>query len=208
MHSAVFNLRKWSTNCTELKNHIPSHDRETASDSIVRTLGICWDTQEDNFVIEPITDCDTIANTKRELFSQVASMYDPLGLLAPIVIKAKILIQDIWAAKVGWDEQLSNIFIEEWQSQKNEMVSIGRFTFPRWSKISDNTINEIHAFCDASSKAYAASVCIKTTDGEKISVSLMTSKYRVAPIKTFVIKAGKESRSSDKNGFRSSKVIY
>lgn len=187
MLSGGFNLRKWSTNCLELKDHIPLSDREIAVDSIVKTLGISWNTDTDNLIFEISFAPELTPKSKRELLSQVSSLYDPLGLLAPMIIKAKILIQEIWTLKLNWDETLPAIIVQEWQQIKNELLMIKKFEFKRWVNTSTQSTIELHAFCDASAKAYAAVVYIKTIEGEKVSVSLFTSKYRVASIKTLTI---------------------
>lgn len=137
--------------------------------------------------MELIPKCIEKPKTKRELASQIASLYDPLGLLAPIVIKAKILLQEIWALKTDWDVTLPDHISMEWEKQKAEMVSVKQIKFPRWLKVSTNSTNELHAFCDASAKAYAAVVYIKTIEKNEVSVSLATAKYKVAPLKTMTI---------------------
>jgi hypothetical protein len=44
--------------------------------------------------------------TKRSISSVIARIYDPLGLLAPVIVRAKILLQRVWALKIDWDETL------------------------------------------------------------------------------------------------------
>ena len=44
--------------------------------------------------------------TKRSLLKHVASLYDPLGLVAPYALQGKILLQELWKAGVTWDEEL------------------------------------------------------------------------------------------------------
>lgn len=44
--------------------------------------------------------------TKRGILSFIAQMYDPLGLIGPVCIQAKIIIQTFWQLKIGWDESL------------------------------------------------------------------------------------------------------
>lgn len=58
MRSAGFNLRKWATNCDELRNYIPKYDHAD-SVALVTTLGIWWNTRMDCFEIEPISQVDS-----------------------------------------------------------------------------------------------------------------------------------------------------
>ena len=44
--------------------------------------------------------------TKRIFLSRIAILFDPLGLLAPFLIRAKILMQEVWLNGLDWDERL------------------------------------------------------------------------------------------------------
>ncbi|XP_071628423.1 uncharacterized protein [Temnothorax longispinosus] len=41
------------------------------------------------------------------MLSQIASLFDPLGLVGPVIVKAKILLQQLWQNKLDWDESVS-----------------------------------------------------------------------------------------------------
>ncbi|GFX70321.1 uncharacterized protein TNCV_2955411 [Trichonephila clavipes] len=47
---------------------------------------------------------------------EIARLYDPLGLIGPIVTKAKIFIQELWKIKLDWSEQLPPDAMEEWMN--------------------------------------------------------------------------------------------
>jgi hypothetical protein len=49
----------------------------------------------------PLTN-DSI--TKRALVSDIAKMYDMFGWFSPSTIKAKILLQQVWEKRIGWDD--------------------------------------------------------------------------------------------------------
>ena len=73
--------------------------------STERALGVLWDTEKDCFVyrIKP----PDLTNTRRKVMSLVASLYDPIGFLAPFVVRAKIFIQKLWKCPaLGWDEEM------------------------------------------------------------------------------------------------------
>lgn len=61
-----------------------------------------WDPPKDVFFLTvcPITG----AYTKRYILSVVARLFDVLGLVAPVILYAKLLIKELWISKVGWDE--------------------------------------------------------------------------------------------------------
>lgn len=57
--------------------------------------------------------------TKKEFLRIRLSVFHPLGFLACYMINVKILLQDIWRAKIGWDEEISQnsrIRWDKWMS--------------------------------------------------------------------------------------------
>ena len=46
--------------------------------------------------------------------SEVAKLYDPLGWLSPVIVKAKMLIQTVWTRKTSWDEELPEDISLNW----------------------------------------------------------------------------------------------
>lgn len=186
-----FNLRKWASNSTELLNSIPECDREVQvqhdiiidASATVKALGVKWNACTDTFGFK-ITISEGNTRTKRELLSEIASLFDPLGWLAPVIIKAKILIQEAWAAGITWDENLPNAIRDNWAKIKCELPLIEQIEIPRWINTHANTKIQLHGFCDASEDAYAAVIYIRTVDAdEKINVTLLTAKTKVAPLK-------------------------
>ena len=51
--------------------------------------------------------------TKRGILSTIRSLFDPLGLAAPVTLVARSLVQDLWRAHVRWDEPLSEEFLKK-----------------------------------------------------------------------------------------------
>lgn len=64
---------------------------------VERVLGVRWFVQTDELGIE------TKALKQRPSF---CSLYDPAGFAAPVALTARGLIQDIWKAKLDWDQPL------------------------------------------------------------------------------------------------------
>ena len=46
--------------------------------------------------------------TKRLMLRLVMSVFDPLGFLMPFTILFQALLQDIWQAGLGWDDELAS----------------------------------------------------------------------------------------------------
>lgn len=144
MKAGGFNLRKWATNCDELLQTIPVNDREKFSDeNKIKTLGLTWDTKHDELEINVTTSDNKIIKTNRELLSQIAALYDPLGWLAPYVIKAKILMLEIWLLKKNWDDELPQEIINVWTKIRDELNEIKTVRIPRWVRVTTSTKNEL-----------------------------------------------------------------
>ena len=52
--------------------------------------------------------------TRQIALEQVMKIYDPLGLISPITLWAKIYLQETWACKLGWDDPLPADFGNKW----------------------------------------------------------------------------------------------
>ncbi|XP_062534893.1 uncharacterized protein LOC134204080 [Armigeres subalbatus] len=121
--------------------------------------------------------------TKRVVVSDVSRLFDPLGLVGPVIIQAKIFIQDLWKDNSDWDETLNPEHQAQWQEFRRNLTGLENLTVPRWVGTGGNTKTELHGFCDASNKAYGACFYIRTiSETGEVCVRLLTAKSRVAPL--------------------------
>ena len=69
--------------------------------------------------------------TKRQILSQVNGIYDPLGLISPFTVKAKIMLRKLWAQdqKFGWDEPIPSSFRQEWITFFSRDIPVGIYLF-------------------------------------------------------------------------------
>lgn len=173
-----FKIKKWI---------IAPNDENTGKGKI---LGVCWDTQDDSFFFEtkPINLVPELL-TKRIILSLISSIYDPQGLISPLVIRAKIGIQKLWSEQFDWDEKLPPNVVQFWTELFKEMESISILKFKR-CLTPDNAIDHptLILFSDASNQAFGAVAYIrwKLNDGT-YEVRLIMAKSRVAPLKTLTI---------------------
>lgn len=180
MKEAGFNLRKWSSNSEQLTKIIPNDQQELKKDgNKVKTLGIIWNTETDMLEININVHLENVPKSKRELLSEIASLYDPQGWIGPVVIKAKILLQQLWYQNIKWDDKLPDDILNEWMKIKSCMISVQNLQIPRWCGVSDNDQSEIHGFCDSNELAYAAVVYVENKQG----THLICAKTKVAPKK-------------------------
>ncbi|CAG7829316.1 unnamed protein product, partial [Allacma fusca] len=183
-----FVLRKWSSSSTKPLQQLPDHLRESqqpltlGQDDSIKTLGLLWNPASDEFSFtnQPPKSAKV---TKRTVLSEIARIFDPLGFLTPVTIRAKILMQRLWTMELGWDNVLPTPLLDEWHSLQKEISSLETIRIPRWISQTDNSLMQLHGFSDASTKAYAAVVYLRTISPQGIVVRLITSKTRVAPIK-------------------------
>lgn len=184
-----FHICKWSSNHPALLESIAAEDREIQlpldlnSAEKIKTLGILWDPASDCFTFKVTVPTESEI-TKRMVASYAAKTYDPTGLVQPVVIKAKIILQELWESKVGWDESIPSSIKTDWLNYVKELPNLEKIQIPRHVLVNDPIKIHLHGFSDASSKALGAVIYVvgESADG-KISSRLLTSKSKVAPLR-------------------------
>lgn len=150
----------------------------------MKALGIQWNRETDEIIYSVRADEFNSKITKRNVLSNIARLYDPIGLLGPVIVVAKILMQAIWQCKVEWDEALPQNIFTKWDIVREQLPILSKVKFDRKTIIQDKSCVQIHGFCDASEKAYGACIYIRSIDKNGlILTNLMCSKNRVAPLK-------------------------
>ncbi|UYV67994.1 hypothetical protein LAZ67_5002740 [Cordylochernes scorpioides] len=82
----------------------PSVDIERSEEASV--LGMKWNLLEDTLNVTPKFGVIINSLSKRDLLSHTQQIFDPIGFLAPVLLPAKLLIQQAWTVKTDWDEPL------------------------------------------------------------------------------------------------------
>ena len=129
--------------------------------------------------------------TKRNFLRKIARLFDPIGLLAPFTIRAKILLQEIWTMGLGWDDLIDEELVNKARRWFKELSELNDVKVPRRLRLKgEESVVEIklHIFADASQEAYGAVVysrCVYKSG--LVSRRLVTAKTRVAPLKTVSI---------------------
>ncbi|GFX96191.1 uncharacterized protein TNCV_2290791 [Trichonephila clavipes] len=158
LKSAGMELHKLCANHEKLSpDPEQNYNFETLTET--KTLGVSWKPNLDCFLIK-VKVCLDSSYTKRDVLSTIAKIFDPVGLMAPVISKAKIFLQ----------QNINNIEI------------------PRRILVALPEVIEIHGFADASERCYGAAVYCKSKNlKSETLVRLITSKSRVAPIKSLTI---------------------
>ena len=115
MSKGGFELKKWTSTSKKVLtalSHVglaqPEDEVNLDAWPIERTLGIQCSRQEDAFTFKLFPRfCNDEQVTRRQCLSAVSSVFDPLGLVAPMVFKMNVLLRDIWTKQqIGWDHYL------------------------------------------------------------------------------------------------------
>jgi hypothetical protein len=189
--TACLPLAKWKSNHPDfiMTSSEPSSEQSHSfEDLTTKILGISWQCKPDTFTFKGNLNTHNTC-TKRAMLSEIAQLFDPLGLISPVVIQAKILMQQLWLEKVNWDDTLTPEIINKWQELRQDLQRLSQLQIPRWLKLhSEISSAQIHGFSDASQLAMAAVVYIRVTNQDSSSiVTLVCSKTKVAPLKRLTI---------------------
>lgn len=93
-------------------------------------------------------------------------------------------MQQIWKDRIDWDENLKPETLHHWLSFLDDYKNISLIIIPRFVIYTPSCSTELHGFCDASEKAYAATLYIRThAQNRSISSHLLLAKTKVAPVK-------------------------
>jgi hypothetical protein len=182
--TAGFELTKRSANDPRLLEQQTNSTINFSTNDDVKVLGFFWNCKSDELKYRVKIPNDNVAITKRSIFSTVAKIFDPLRLINLVVVKAKILLQQMWILKLDWDQPVPKEIETVWRKMLDELVDLNNYRISRKLMSSSSpTLLELHGFSDASSKAYGAAVYLKTTDiYGNVFVTLLCAKSKVAPI--------------------------
>ena len=185
--------RKWLSNKPEVLQFLPSADCATEVDldrgevPPIKTLEVLWCPMEDVFKLQVNQPPGKNENSKRSFLKKMATLFDPLGLLSPYTVHAKVLLQEIWASGVSSDEPVNkelsskaSRWFEELPALKNIQIPCLRAT----AVVREVTLH----FVDASQEAYGAACYSRHLyeDGT-VSCCLVASKSRVTPLQAVSI---------------------
>ncbi|XP_056020363.1 uncharacterized protein LOC125680242 [Ostrea edulis] len=167
----------------DLANDLMSLDLTTDVLPIQRSLGMSWDLKSDSFTFR--ISAEEKPFTRRGLLSTLNSFYDPLGFLAPVLIKGKLLLRKLNAETTDWDQVLPKEYEKQWTDWKEQMQSLETLYIPRQYTTLSLTCSirrEVHLFTDASEEAIAAVAYIKLTDADgNQQQGFLLGKAKVAP---------------------------
>ena len=236
---AGLRLHKFLSNSRSVMQSIPAEDRATCypncvehdthceegtelpSDplSVDRVLGVRWFVKHDKLGFHiSITDQPS---TRRGILSTVASIYDPLGLAAPVILQGKQIVQDVCRDNLDWDDPLPDTIKPKWIKWQQELPYLEHMKITRCYKpvdFGEVLCTELHHFADACLSGYGTcSYLRQVSSAGLVHCSLVFAKARVAPLRpitvprlelTAALVAVRVSRMLDKELHMNAKHIF
>lgn len=193
LSEAKMHLRNWECTLSPVKNLECDAETLGQEQSITKVLGLIWDKTSDQLSCEIPTSTTGEIVTKRTILSHVNQVFDPVGFLGPALLPLKLMLQDSWSAKLGWDDELSteaSAQFRRWLSVSSSLQDVKISRSITNGFLPAESRSELHTFCDASQYAYAAVVYLRTeitdhnevSDQPVVSVQLLMAKTRLAPL--------------------------
>lgn len=172
LKDGAFNLRKFRTNSQSLLQRItdaegqseipqdvcsPSLNKTYADATVgkphsseaptVKVLGVTWNPQEDclYFQVTDIAEAATTTEpTKRNVVSIIGKFYDPLGFLAPVIIRFKKLLQKLCEQQLQWNEPLPEALQREWGALVEDLRGGSIISIPRGYH--EGIVEDVHSY--------------------------------------------------------------
>ncbi|XP_048256637.1 uncharacterized protein LOC125382165 [Haliotis rufescens] len=192
--TAGMHARKWVSNSLKVLECIPVADRlseiniQMTELPSVKALGLLWNAESDRFQFCYNIKNDHFQMSKRAFLREIAKIFDPLGLLAPFTIRAKIILQHIWVSGVGWDDSLHPDLEEKVLQWYRELADLKSLYFPRWIEFRTEIANpRLHVFVDASQDAFGAVIYLVSVNEHRTASQLVAAKSHVAPLKAISV---------------------
>ena len=127
-------------------DHFPSSECATTSTELPfeqtqyrRALGVSWDTTVDCFKFAADLPCKPF--TKRGILSIINTLYDPLGLVSPVILTGRLFKREILPSKnnsdcdvesCGWDGELPLIYKARWNQWVNSLDQLLKVNCSLW----------------------------------------------------------------------------
>jgi hypothetical protein len=171
--TANLRLHKIASNDANVTQAFPSEDRASElynldlnndTKPIQRSLGVYWDLETDTFTFKVSEGNKPF--TRRGVLSVINSLFDPLRIVSPVIIKGKMLLRTMSPhlknrQLVGWDEQLPEEHNPAWMEWCQSLSNLQHLKISRsytLEPLAETSSIVFHVFCGASIHGIAA-VC-------------------------------------------------
>ena len=176
MNGVGMKIHKFATNCGELRALIPEEEHakqiilEPQEADLLHTdgsdvpslkcLGMLYNPSTDTLQFLPPSMPKLQVWTKRAVSSLTAkAAFDPLGLLTPVLLRPRLLMQELWRYgqdDLGWDDPVSIHLVTQLTSWFNTYQRIAEVRIPRCVNVFNSKDIDLVVFTDSSDEAQAA----------------------------------------------------
>ena len=193
-----FNLHKFISNHKAVIDAIPHEDRskdlqnlDITKDTlpVERALGVQWCVESDTLQFR--VELKDQPLTRRGILSTVSSVFDRLGMLAPLILVGKVILQELCRDGADWDDEVPEPLRARWERWRTDLPLLSNLKISRCYKpegFGQLKSVELHHFSDASKDAYGQCSYLRLVNrSDQIHCSLVMAKSRVAPLKPVTI---------------------
>ena len=201
--SAQLKFRKWASNVPEAIEMIPEEDKLIAIEKEIRDdevsgkagiLGLSWLIDSDELSIKmnkfrQLKEGEPL--TLRFALSQIATVYDAIGLLSPLFLTGRLIIKEIYKELLDnkplkkRDKRLDISLSEElrklWCVWSEDLCAINDLKTSRWIRHVPGNRLSIIAFADASLDGTGSTIYSHSEGEGEIHVNLLMAKSNIKP---------------------------
>ena len=171
-------LREWASNSVVMNGKFKDLGIFTKSEQKLKTLGYTWDFEADTLSLAQVK-FETDKVSKCSMLSDFCSVYDPMGLVCPISICAKVVAQSCWSLGLQWDPLVPEVIKVEWLEAVTNLKEALTLQHPRFIGMSLDDDISLHLFADAGEKSLGAVAYLVGSH----STCMFASKAKVCPLK-------------------------
>ncbi|KAJ8364972.1 hypothetical protein SKAU_G00138030 [Synaphobranchus kaupii] len=185
-------LHKFASNSAAVMKAFPAEDLAQGIKDLdlhdgtipdMQSLGLRWEIESDTFTFAVSVGDKPF--TRRGVLSMVNSLFDPLGMVAPVTIQGRALLRELCTDGTKWDSSLPEGRLTEWETWRDSLQDLKNLHIPR--TYSSDTLSkakriELCVFSDASNKAIGAVAYLRSLDDEgQINVGFVFGKAKLTP---------------------------
>ena len=138
LRSGGFKLTKWSSSRKDVLASVQPEKRaknaqhlDLARDNLPGegVHGVYWNPANDSLGFRLLVK--QAPPTRRGMLSTMSSVYDPLGLVTPFTLLAKLILQNLTKMRLSWDDPVPEDLYRQWENWLGQLPILEHSTIPR-----------------------------------------------------------------------------